>query len=180
MEEKWKAIPGYQNYQVSNIGRVKSIERNVKGKFGSIRTIRERILKPVKNKFGYLTVNLYNGCKAKNIKIHRLVAAAFVQNNSLFNNEVNHIDECKTNNCASNLEWCTAEQNCNFGTRNERIAKANKNNIKYSKPVKCIDTGKIYPSLSDVQRQLGFNSDSISRCCKKKQKTSYKYRWEYV
>lgn len=172
MEEKWKDISGYPNYQVSNIGRVKSL--NYK------RTGKEKILKPLKNKKGYLQVILYNLGKIKSMKIHRLVAAAFVQNNSLFNNEVNHIDECKTNNCASNLEWCTTEQNCNYGTRNERIAKARINNPKISKKVKCLDTGIVYPSIQEIERQLGFNRVSISRCCNKKQKTSYKYRWEYV
>ena len=83
--EKWKDISGCPGYQVSNLGRVKSMERNVKLKNGSIRTIRERILKPIKNKDGYLFIGLYNEGKKKNIKVHRLVGQAFVQNKSLFN-----------------------------------------------------------------------------------------------
>lgn len=178
MEEKWKTIEGYPNYQVSSLGRVKSIERKEKYK-NVYRTRKEKILKPNKHSNGYLLVKIFNEGKAKKILIHRLVASAFVQNNSLFNNEVNHLDENKENNCASNLDWCTTEQNCNFGTRNERISKANKNGKK-SKAVICIETSKIYPSTREIQRQFGFNQSSIQKCCVGKQKTSYGYHWRYV
>ena len=181
MEEKWKTIEGYPNYQVSSLGRVKSIEHNVKHRNGYI-TVREKILKPLKNRNGYLQVNLYKGKKMKTMYIHRLVASAFVQNNSIFNTEINHIDECKTNNCASNLEWSTREHNINFGTRNERISKAKTGvyNTKKSKPVKCIETGITYPSAMEIQRQLGFHNCYIGYCCKGKYKQAYGYHWRYV
>ena len=175
-KEIWRNISGYPGYQVSNIGRVKSLERKVKLKNGSIRTIRERILKPKKRSYGYLQACIYKYGIKKFILIHRLVAYAFVQNESLFYNEINHIDECKTNNCASNLEWCDHIYNINFGSHNERMAKSK------SKPVICIETGKIYPSTIEIERQLGFSNANISRCCNKKYgyKTVGGYHFEWA
>ena len=181
-KEIWRNISGYPGYQVSSLGRVKSMERKVKHRNGSIRTITGKILKPYKNRNGYLQVNLYKGKKMKSMYIHRLVASAFVQNDSLFNTEINHIDECKTNNCASNLEWSTREHNCNFGTRNKRISKTKTGvyNTKKSKPVKCLETGLIFPSTMEVQRQFGFDNCYIGYCCKGKYKQAYGYHWRYV
>lgn len=169
MEEKWKTIEGYPDYQVSNLGRVKSL------KFG-----KERILKPIKKRCGYLEVCIYKYGIKKFILIHILVAQSFVQNDSLFNNEVNHLDENKENNCASNLEWSDRKHNCNYGTRTERLAKAQTNNPKRSKKVKCLDTGIVYLSLADVQRKFGFNKGNISKCCRDKIKSVYGYHWRYV
>ena len=176
MEEKWKTIEGYPNYQVSSLGRVKSLNYR--------RTKKEKILKLIKNRNGYLQVNLCKGKKKKNMYIHRLVASAFVQNNSIFNTEINHIDECKTNNCASNIEWSTREHNVNFGTRNERariaISKANTNNPKRSKAVLCIETNQIYPSINEVSRRLGFSKGNVSSCCRGEINTCGGYHWKYV
>ena len=171
--EKWKTIEWNPNYQVSNLGRVKSIERKVKHRNSYI-TLREKILKPFKNKDGYLRVNLLEDGKIRHFSIHRLVASAFVQNESLFNTEINHLDENKENNCASNLEWSDRKHNCNYGSRNERLAKA------FSIPVKCLETGYIYPSTMYIERELGFNHSNIVYCCNGKRKSAYKLHWKYV
>ena len=181
-KEIWKDITGYEGiYKVSNLGRVKSLERKVCNSRGYY-TIKEKILKPGKDKDGYLRIYLYKDGIDKNMKIHRLVAQAFVKNNSLFNNEINHIDENKENNCATNLEWCDRKYNNNFGTHIQRVAKAKTGvyNTKKSKPVKCIETGKVYPSIMEVQRQLGFKQQHICSCCKGRIKTAYKFHWKYV
>ena len=181
-KEIWKYITGYEGlYKVSNLGRVKSLERKEKIKNG-YRTIKEKILKPGKCSNGYFKVQLYNEGMKKYITIHRLVAQAFVQNNSLFYNEINHKDEDKTNNNASNLEWCDAKYNCNFGTRNERMVKKQKGvyNTKTSKAAMCIETGKIYPSAAEVKRQFGFDNSSITKCCRGKHNTCGGYHWRYV
>lgn len=178
-KEIWRDISGCQGYQVSNLGRVKSIERKVKHRNGYI-TVKEKILKPIKNRNGYLQVNLYKGNEMKTMYIHRLVCSAFVQNDSLFNSEINHLDENKENNCASNLEWCDRQHNVNFGTRNERVSKANTNNHKLSKKIICVETGKIYPSTREIERQLGFAHTHISDCCNEKYKQAYGYHWRYV
>ena len=161
MEEIFKDIEGYEGlYQVSNTGKVKSI------KFG-----KERILKPCKDKSGYLCVNICNKGKNKTFRVHRLVAFAFVQNNSLFNTDVNHIDENKMNNNANNLEWVTKAYNNNYGTRIERL----------SKKVLCVETNQIFQSTIEVERQLGFSQGNISKCCNgKRYKTVGGYHWGWV
>ena len=168
INEEWRDIPGYPNYQVSNIGRVKSIERNVWNGRGYY-TLSERIIKPSKDKYGYINVCIYGEYKREKIQVHRLVAKAFLENpNNL--PQVNHKDECKTNNNVENLEYCDARYNVNYGTRNERI----------SKKVKCIETGKIYPSIIYVERNLGFDKGHICACCLGKRKTCGKFHWQYV
>lgn len=110
--EIWLPIEGYGGlYQVSNYGRVKSLDYN--------RTKQEKILRQGKNKYGYLMVVLYKEGKGKTIKIHRLVAQAFIPNPNNYPC-VNHKDECKTNNCVDNLEWCTQKYNIKYGTCQQR------------------------------------------------------------
>ena len=165
MEEIWKDIQGYPNYQISNMGNVKSLNYRCTGK--------EKILKPAKNKDGYFYVGLCKQGKVKTYKIHRLVAETFIDNpNNL--PQVNHRNEIKTDNRTSNLEWCTAKQNINYGTRNQRSAE------KLSKQVLCLETGKIYPSTIEVQRDLGFVQSDISMCCRGKLKTCGGLHWRYV
>ena len=110
MQEIWKEIKDYPNYQVSNFGRVKTLKyySNIHKKYYN----RELILKEKDNKHGYKFVSL--GCgkrgERKNIAIHRLVAQAFILNPNNYK-EINHIDGNKNNNCADNLEWCTRQEN---------------------------------------------------------------------
>lgn len=106
MSEEWRDIKGFEElYQVSSMGRIKSLER--KDCLG--RTIRERILKPRTDRYGYLFVDLCNGSgKPKAFKVHRLVCQAFHEN--LDNKpQVNHLNEDKKDNRACNLEWCTCK-----------------------------------------------------------------------
>ncbi|WNO24238.1 endonuclease [Enterococcus phage SSMH01] len=163
MIEEWKDIKGYEGlYQVSNFGRVKSKHR------GS-----ERILKAGTTRLGYLNVCLCKNNQIKNFKVHRLVAKAFILNPDN-KPEVNHIDEDKTNNIVSNLEWCTRKENINHGTRTERS----------SKKVKAIDiaTGEWneYYSIRECARQLGIHPQNICNCLKGKRKQSGNYVFEYA
>lgn len=177
MEEKeiWKYINEYPNYKVSNLGRVKSLNYKNTGK--------EKIMKPCKNSCGYLHVHLSKNGKNKVIKVHRLVADAFLPNPDNLP-QVNHKDENPLNNNFENLEWVTAKQNVNHGTRNKRagesISKAMRNNKKNSKPVICLETGIIYPSSREVQRLFGFDHSHICDCCKGKQNTCGDFHWRYV
>lgn len=166
--ENWKDIEGYPNYQVSNLGRVKSLGNN--------KTRKEKILKSGKNNKGYLKVILYKEGKIKNYRVHRLVAQAFLDNpNNL--SEVNHKDEDKTNNRVENLEWCTHQYNNNYGTHNEKVVKTLSIPIlQFSLDGEFI---KKWDSATQVERELGFYQSSITKCCKGKQKTCGGYKWYY-
>jgi hypothetical protein len=152
--EEWKDIKGYEGlYQVSNLGRVKSLERTVTRKNGRKLPVKELILKPETIHNGYLRVALEDSGKRKRFLIHRLVCEAFHENPEN-KPEVNHINEKKTDNRACNLEWVTAKENCNHGTRIARIAKAQSKPVgQYTRNGKLI---KNWQSTMEVERQLGF------------------------
>ena len=111
--EIYAPIDGFPNYLVTSYGRVLSLKDN-NGK--------DRILEIKQNSGNrhYFYVMLSNNSKKKRLSVHRLVAQAFIPNPEN-KPQVNHIDEDKANNHVSNLEWVTAKENCNHGTRNERI-----------------------------------------------------------
>ena len=166
--ETWKAIAGYEGiYEVSDLGRIKSL------KYG-----KEKILKPGKNHGGYLHVNLCKDGKVEQPKIHRLVAEAFIPNpNNL--ETVNHKDEVKTNNVASNLEWMSQKDNNNYGTHNKRVAES------LSKKVQMFDKSTCellatFTSTREAERVTGIDHGNISACCNGKYKSSGGYIWRYV
>ncbi len=111
MLEVWKDIVDYEgSYQVSNLGRIKSLYRKVRHKNNSLRTLKERILKPGKTTKGYMQVMLHKDGKGKQSKVHRVVAIAFIKNTES-KPQVNHINGIKTDNHVDNLEWCTQSEN---------------------------------------------------------------------
>jgi len=166
--EIWKDIEGYPNYQVSNMGRVKSLNY--------LRTGKEKILKSCNNNKGYIYVNLYKEGKQKHYLIHRLVAQAFIPNPDNLP-EVNHKNENPTDNRVENLEWCTSQYNNNFGTHNERMAKTLSIPIlQFTKEGEFI---KKWDGAIQVERELGFNQGSISKCLKGKYKSAYGFKWHY-
>lgn len=178
MQEIWKDVEGYEKlYQVSNLGRVKSLGNggSKNSKFSS-----ERILKLKSNKVtGYLYVRLSKDGKQKHYSIHRLVALAFLPNPNNFP-QINHKDEDKKNNTLQNLEWCSAEYNNNYGTHNKRMVVSLTNYPSKSKKVLCIETNKVYPSTRQIERELGFANGNISAACNGKRKSAYGYTWRYV
>ena len=146
--EIWKSID--DRYSVSNMGRVKSNYAN-----------KERILKPWKNAYGYMMVDLRHGEARHGVSVHRLVALAFIPNpHPDVYNEVNHKDEDKTNNCVENLEWCDTKYNCNFGTRNKRKGIACQKKI-YS--VDVDGTVTYYNSRNEAGEMLSIDTSAISK-----------------
>ena len=132
MKEIWKDIKGYEQlYQISNFGRVRSLNKTLKNRFSFFKR-NGIILNPLKLTKGYLGVRLYHQSKGETKRIHRLVAEAFIPNPDNLPC-VNHKDENKENNCVDNLEWCSIEYNNNYGTRNERIGKTIVKINKYKK-----------------------------------------------
>ena len=111
MKEIWKPVVGYEkSYEVSNHGRVRSLDRTIMKKNGVNLHLKEKILKPYDNGKSYLLVDLHSNGKKNTQKVHRLVAQAF-HPNPLNLPVVNHRDGNKDNNTANNLEWCTIKQN---------------------------------------------------------------------
>ena len=168
-KEYWRPILNYEGlYEVSNFGRVKSFDTYRKGKNGSIRICRGRILKPYTNKDGYLCVVLSKNNKHKTYKVHRLVAEAFLPNPDNLP-QVNHRDENKQNNNVENLEFCDCKYNINFGTAIARRA------IKQLKPILqyTLDGEFVreWASAKQAEREGGFRSECICMCCKGKIKT---------
>ena len=163
-KEVWRDIPEYEGlYQVSNLGRVKSLKRP----YG----LKEKILKPRLNG-RYYQVCLCKQSIQKKYYIHRLVYEAF--NGQIPEGlQVNHINEVKTDNRLSNLNLMTAKENCNWGTRNEKI----------SKPVLQFTLDNIlvkeFLSAIQIERELGFSCGNIVNCCKGRYKTAYGYIWRY-
>ena len=181
--EEWKDIPNFEGlYQVSNLGRVKSLERFRKGANGSLVLVKEKILKLVISHNGYYIVSLHKQSIQKSYYIHRLVFEAF--NGQIPEGyEINHLDERPVNNALSNLSLVTHKENLNYGTRNERAGKVLKNG-KCSKSVLQFTLDNIlvkeYPSIKQVERETGFANQSICACCKGKLKTAYGYKWKYA
>lgn len=159
MTEIWKDIKDFPDYKVSNLGNVKSLKRK-----------KERILKQGINNRGYAYVNLCNNGDVKNIKVHRLVAFAFVLNpNPEEFNEINHKDEVKLNNCATNIEWCNRKYNVNYGTRTERFVEHTKgkpkhkskkrNTENYGKKVEC--DNMIFSSIKKCAEYYNVNPSTM-------------------
>lgn len=196
MEEVWKDVKGYEGlYQVSNLGRVKSL--------GFDKWHKGRILKPAfDSKGNYLFVGLHKDGKVTQRNVHRLVAESFIPNpNSL--PCVNHINEIKTDNRSNNLEWCTIEYNSNYGNaKRNMIESRRKNNKQEEINRKIKDTKKrnqslscekpvaqytmdgiliaTYESATDAERKTGISRGGIQRCCVGRYSQARGFVWKYI
>lgn len=185
--ESWKDIKNYEGfYQVSNYGRIKSLQRNVPTKGGSTRISNVRILKAKINQHGYCTVTLIaTGMGRGFFMVHRLVAEAFIPNTNHLP-FINHKDENKLNNVVLNLEWCTAKYNTNYGTGIERRSKSQMCTHPNSKRVRQLNLNgeevAVFDSLAAASRAMGVHKTRIARCCRgeKNANTSCGYKWEFV
>ena len=164
INEIWRDISGYEGiYQVSSLGRIKSMDRVDCDN----RHRKERILKPRKNSKGYLMVCLCKDGKKKMYKVHKLVSNTFLPNPNKLET-INHINEIKTDNRVDNLEWMT-----------------NKDNVRYSQAVSVNQFTfdgrfiRTWDCIMEVEYQLGFNHTNICQCCKGKLKSAYGYQWFY-
>lgn len=201
--EEWRDIKGYEGlYQVSNKGRVKRLERSYteRNSRKAIHILEEKELKPSKTKKGYLLVVLYKNNERKIKKIHRLVAEAFLENTDNLP-QVNHKDECKTNNKVENLEWCDNKYNCMYGTRGKRIGakiSGDKNSTKRTEVRTKISKAlskkvlqytlegelvKVWNSTCECGRN-GYHQGAVAACCRcefnRNGNNIYKgYKWSY-
>lgn len=184
-KEIWKDIKGYEGlYQVSNLGRVKSLKRKVYAGRGRMRWEDGGILSSYRNNGnGYKIVGLNKESKVKNKYIHRLVAEAFLENpNNL--PYVNHKDENKANNCVENLEFCTAQYNCTYNNLHIKNGAKKINNPSISKKIFQLDDNNniinMFPSVAEASRQFKVSNQAISDCLRGIQKHSAGYKWKYA
>lgn len=193
MEEIWCDISDYKGlYQVSTLGRVRSLDRVIYDQ-GRHWFQNGKILKASSQKSGYLFVTLSKAGKAKQYRVHRLVAQAFIPNPNGWP-QVNHKDEDVTNNKVENLEWCTAKYNLNYGNHNQNVAKTLKqhkyqkiaieNGRKTSTPVlKFTLDGKFlekYSSQVEAAKNNNIRQGSVSNCCRGKVKQVKGYIYKYL
>lgn len=185
--EVWKDVgqcKGYEEfaglYEVSNLGRMRSLDHWVNHSSGNGRWLRKgKILKPNIGKLEYPYTALCLHGKATTVKMHRLVALAFLSNPNNYP-IVNHKDEDKTNNRVDNLEWCTNKYNINYGTGIKRRAKTQGLRVKqYDKQGNLLHT---YYSLKEAGRTFpnSHADNNIRNCCKGRHKTAYGYVWKYA
>lgn len=167
-EEIWKDIPGYEGkYQVSNIGRVRSLDY--------INTGKTKVMVPHLH-YGYYQILLFKGGKMKCIRVHQLVARAFIPNPE---NKpcIDHINAIKTDNRVENLRWCTYKENSNNPITKPKLGKC------FCKPVIQMDKNgtfiREWPSATAAAAALNIKRGPISACCLGKSKISYGYLWKF-
>ena len=179
--EEWRDIKNYEGlYQISNLGRVKSVKRTVwnNGRCCYV-TVPERILKLKKNRYGYLQIVLHKDGNRKSYGVHRLVAEAFIPNPDNLP-EVDHKNGRKLDNRANNLRWVTKEDNLRYMNNRRKDKKTReietqfgKNNIttknssrKDKTKILHLETGKLYNSSRHAGRELNLSDANIRRSCK--------------
>lgn len=186
--EQWKDIKGWVGYyQVSDLGRVRSIDRVVIHKNrGHKQFKRGKLLKSVKTKKGYLSVDLVKQGLRKSVVVHRLVALTFIDNKHK-KPQVNHKDGNKLNNHLSNLEWVTNKENIQHAFKlglkespmKGKYGKDHNRSVSIIQKSKQGEFIKEFASISDAYRETHINLGNIQSACCGRVKTAGGYKWEY-
>jgi hypothetical protein len=175
MKEIWKDIAKYEGlYQISNFGKVKSLDRQIKTIYGVTRNIKGKSLTLIQHEDGYLVVALCKNNKVKISSVHRLVASAFIEKES-GKPLINHKNGIKSDNTVSNLEWCTPRENIIHA---RDVLGVDYKTFK-NKPVKRSD-GKVFQSVSDAAIETGCSRRNLWSVLKGKRNKTYGYSFEYV
>lgn len=164
--ETWKDVAGYEGlYQVSNLGRVKN---------------RDKLMKLRIKRDGYVGVVLFKDGRRKDELVHRLVAKAFIEN-AKEKPEVNHRDGVRTNNCVSNLEWCTRSENMRHKIYCSGRSPENLHGP--LRAIRCSETGEVFRSLNEAARKYGGSSGALCQAlnAEKYGRRIFKsLHWEYI
>ena len=171
MEEIWKDIEGFPNYQVSSLGNVKNVVSNNFLKQG--------------NRGGYSTAFLINNKERKSFRVHRLVASAFIENPEN-KPEVNHKDKNKLNNCLSNLEWNTRTENNIHSkanaiiktNRNKGIFRINKDTNELLEKYESIELAGVWALQNGLTKTVHNGRNAIGNCIQGRSTYAYGYKWE--
>ena len=185
-DEIWKDARGFEGiYQVSNLGRIRSVDRYVNSGLKNVKTFlhKGKILKQQQNRCGYLLIRGKKDNKKINILLHQIVAETFISNPEN-KPEVNHIDGNKQNNCVSNLEWVTYSENLKHafrtGLKKSKYGKDHHNIRLVNQYDKDNNFIKQWYGFHEIDRELGFDYRNIHACCNNKQPTAYGYVWRYA
>lgn len=170
--EEWRDIKGYEGlYQVSNEGRVRSLERTITYKDGRERLVKEKFVTPHKNSNGHLKFRLSKNGILSEIQAHRLIAEIFIPNPNGYD-VVHHIDHDPYNNTVENLVWMSDEEHRGMHISERRSKRV----YQYTLNGELV---KIWESVTKACEELGANHSHISDCCLGKRKTHKGYRWSY-
>jgi hypothetical protein len=172
MTEEWRIVNDYPNYSVSNLGNMKN-------------NLTNRMMKPTV-KGGYYHISLRNDIKRKNLKVHRLVAFAFIENHEN-KSDVNHIDKNKLNNNISNLNWMTRKENnihrCQgikiSSNKNKQVLRIDNNTNEVLEKYNSIEQAGIWAFENGYTKTPHNGRNAIGNCVTGLSKLAYKFRWEY-
>ena len=163
--EKWLKVKGYEErYEISDMGRIRRLSDG-------------GLMRPAINQNGYQHVVLSKNGKTKDFRVHRLVATHFIENKA-GKRDVNHKNGIKTDNRAANLEWLTHSENelhkiYTLETPSKLLGAC--------RPVKCLNTGVVYRSISEAKRELNLpKSTHIQEVCAGKLKQTKGLKWSYA
>lgn len=178
--EIWKDIEGYEGlYPVSNMGRIRSLDRIKPNSGGQI--AKGKIKSIVDNGNGYKIVNLYKGGTSRMKYVHRLVAEAFLANTHNYP-QINHKDENKNNNKLTNLEWCSSEYNCNYGNHAQKARLSHiveNRNREIDMYDFCGNLIKTFLCSNDVCKEIGIERRQLYQICKGVAKSWHGYRFAF-
>lgn len=185
MKEIWKDIKGYEGmYQISNLGRVKSLDRNEKGHFNNTKYYlrKEKILNLHLTIQGYYNIGCCYNSKRKYFRVHRLVAQTFIPNPKN-KPEVNHINGIKTDNNVTNLEWVTSSENQLHAYKTGLEKKYFGKDHKGSKPVLQFDLDgnfiREWDCISQIAKTIHVSRFDISSVCRGLKVVAKGYIWKF-
>lgn len=177
LKEEWRPIEKTNNtYFISNLGRVKSVDRVTHCPDGRMRRFPGKLLAPMETLNGYLYVYIGSPMN-KNKLVHRLVAQAFAKNDS-GGNYINHINGNKKDNVYTNLEWCFQKDNVRHAIKTGLMEYTTP-----SKPIIAYKGGNVvgtFPSISDCARKLNCNDGCISNVLHGRRKTHHGFTFKLV
>lgn len=176
--EIWKNIPEYNgDYQVSNLGRIKSMKYRSSN--------RTAILRQKQKDNGYIQIILCSNGKPKHLHTHRVVAQVFTPTDDV-KLQIDHIDTNRTNNNINNLQWCTHKENMNNPISREKNSKSNKGRIALNKKrTYMIDSStgdilNVFHSATEAAKILNICHSCITDVCRGERKTAGGYKFEFL